>query len=322
MLTLYPKIKPYKEHTLAVDPIHTLYIEEVGNKEGIPVLFVHGGPGAGTAPFHRCFFDPETYRIILFDQRGCGRSTPHASLEKNTTQDLVSDIEAIREHLGISHWVVFGGSWGSTLALVYAETYPKRVMGLILRGIFLCEKRDVRWFYQEGASFVFPDYWEEFIQPVAEAERGNLVAAYYRLLTSENDFMRSNAARAWSLWEGRCATLQPNPDLQKHFSELHFALALARIECHYFTHDSFLEEDFILKHAQKLKGIPGVIVHGRYDMVCPLENAWRLHKAWPTSELQIIRDAGHAATEPGITDALIRATQNMARRFGKKNGGA
>jgi proline iminopeptidase len=231
-------------------------------------------------------------------------------------------MEVIREYLGISQWVVFGGSWGSTLSLVYTLTHPSRVMGLILRGIFLCGKRDLHWFYQEGASFIFPDYWEEFIQPVAEVERLDLISAYYRLLTSDNDFTRSNAARAWSVWEGRCATLQPNPELQKHFSELHFALALARIECHYFVHDSFLGENFILNNAHKLRGIPGVIVHGRYDVVCPLENAWKLNKAWPEAELQIIRDAGHAATEPGTTDALVRATQNMARRFGKKNRGA
>lgn len=318
MLTLYPKIKSYKEQTLSVDNLHTLYIEEVGNPTGIPIVFVHGGPGAGTDPFHRCFFDPEIYRVILFDQRGCGRSTPHAALEHNTTQDLVADMEAIRELLGISRWVVFGGSWGSTLSLVYAETYPSKVMGLILRGIFLCEKRDIEWFYQQGASFIFPDYWEEFIQPIAEKDRHDMISAYYQLLTSNHDFTRSAAARAWSTWEGRCATLQPNPELQKHFSELHFALALARIECHYFKHRAFLEEGFILKNARQLQSIPGVIVHGRYDVVCPLENAWKLHKAWPEAELNIVRDAGHAATEPGITDALIRATKEMAKRFGNK----
>lgn len=322
MLTLYPKIKPYKEHTLSVDNLHILYIEEVGNPTGIPIVFVHGGPGAGTEPFHRCFFDPEIYRIILFDQRGCGKSTPYATLEQNTTWNLVADMEAIREFLGISQWVVFGGSWGSTLSLVYGQTHPSKVMGLILRGIFLCEKRDIGWFYQQGANFIFPDYWEEFIQPVAEKDRHDMISAYYQLLTSDNDFTRSAAARAWSTWEGRCATLQPNPELQKHFSELHFAVALARIECHYFKHQAFLEAGFILKNAQQLQNIPGIIVHGRYDVVCPLENAWKLHTAWPQAELNMVRDAGHSATEPGITDALIRATQSMAKRLGGKNSGA
>lgn len=322
MLTLYPKIKPYQEHELSVDPLHTLFIEEAGNPDGIPILFVHGGPGAGISPYHRTFFDPEKYRIILFDQRGCGRSTPHACLEKNTTWDLVEDMEVIRQKLGVERWVVFGGSWGSTLALVYAIKHPDRVLGLILRGIFLCEKRDIHWFYQEGANYIFPDEWEEFINPVAPEARGDMIKAYYQLLTSENEFTRSGAARAWSVWEGKCATLQPNTDLQKHFSELHFAMALARIECHYFMNHAFMAEGFILENVSKLREIPSVMIHGRYDVVCPLENAWRLSRAWPHAELQIIRDAGHAATEPGITDALIRATREMARRFGKINGGA
>ena len=308
MLTLYPDIKPYANHSLRVDSVHTLHIEECGNPQGLPVVFVHGGPGAGCEPYHRRFFDPNTYRIVLFDQRGAGRSTPHADLSNNTTQHLVADMEFIRNHLGIECWVVFGGSWGSTLGLVYAETHPERVLGLILRGIFLCTPWEIRWFYQEGANHIFPDHWEDYVKMIAVDERDDMVSAYYRLLTGDNEIARMAAAKAWSTWEGRCSNLKPRTEVINHFSDPRTALSLARIECHYFTNDSYLEQDQIIRDAQRLKDIPGVIVHGRYDVVCPVENAWRLHQAWPHAELRIIADAGHSATEPGIIDALVNAT--------------
>ncbi|HEY7886263.1 MAG TPA: prolyl aminopeptidase [Cellvibrionaceae bacterium] len=315
MLMFYPEIKPYARHQIAVDAPHELYVDESGNPDGIPVLFVHGGPGAGCGKYDRRFFDPEAYRIILFDQRGCGRSTPHAELEGNNTQALVEDIERIRQELGIDKWVLFGGSWGSTLSLIYAETYPERVLGMILRGIFLCRERDLNWFYQDGASSIFPDYWQDFMAPIAEDERHDLIRAYYKRLTGDNELLTMGAAKAWSLWEGRCATLRPNQDVVDSFSNPYKAMALARIEAHYFVHKAFLEEDQIVNNATRLAGIPGVIVHGRYDMVCPLENAFALQKAWPEAELQIIRDAGHASREAGIVDALVRATDNMARKL-------
>lgn len=315
MLILYPDIKPYKTHQLNVETPHQLYIEECGNPEGIPVIFVHGGPGAGCSKQDRCFFDPERYRIILFDQRGAGRSTPHANLKNNNTQALVSDIEAIRELLGLEKWLLFGGSWGSTLSLIYAETYPNRVMGLILRGIFLCRPQDLNWFYQDGASHIFPDYWEDYLHPIPADERGDMMAAYYNLLTGSNELAKMGAAKAWSLWEGRCATLRPNHDMVEAFSDPHLAVSLACIEAHYFVNKAFLEEDQIIRNADLLAGIPGIIVHGRYDMVCPLDNAFALHRVWYDSELHIIRDAGHASREPSIVDALVRATRDMAKRF-------
>jgi proline iminopeptidase len=280
------------------------------------VVFVHGGPGAGCETYHRQFFNPDSYRIILFDQRGCGRSLPHAELADNNTQALVMDMEAIRGMLGIERWIVFGGSWGSTLGLLYAEAHPSRVLGLILRGIFLCRPRDIHWFYQEGASGLLPDYWQDYLQPIPVAERDNLVAAYYRRLTGDDELARMAAAKAWSVWEGRASTLLPRDSVVGHFSKPFTALSLARIECHYFMHDSFLKPDQILRDATRLHGIPGVIVHGRYDLVCPVEQAWALHKAWPQARLQIIPDAGHSATEEGIVDALISATGQFALRFG------
>ncbi len=315
MRDIYPKIKPYVTHTLRVQDPHRLHVEECGSPDGIPVLFVHGGPGAGCSPVHRCFFDPEKYRIILFDQRGCGKSTPHASLENNTTQDLVTDMEFIRDYLGINKWLLFGGSWGSTLSLVYAQTHPDRVLGLVLRGIFLCRPHEIRWFYQEGASHIFPDYWEDYLKPIAQAERGDLLKAYQQRLSSENEVARMAAAKAWAKWEGRTSTLHPSKTVVDHFSEPHNALSLARIECHYFSHDSFLDPDQILRDAGCLAGIPGVIVQGRYDVVCPMQSAWDLHHVWPDAELQIIPDAGHSALETGIIDALVRATDDMARRL-------
>lgn len=318
MLTPYPDIKPYATHRLAVEAPHNLYIEECGNPAGVPVLFVHGGPGAGITERSRCFFDPEVYRIVLFDQRGAGRSTPHADLSNNTTQALVGDIEAIRELLGIERWVVFGGSWGSTLSLVYAQTHPTRVLGLILRGIFLCRDEEIDWFYQSGAKWVFPDYWEDYIAPIPPAERGNLLQAFYKRLTSANEIERMGAAKAWSVWEGRTATLRPDKHTVDFFSDPHVAMSLARIEAHFFVHHAFLRPNQILNDAHKLHGIPGIIVHGRYDLICPLENAWLLHKAWPDAQLNIIRDAAHAASEAGITDALIHATREFGARFAKK----
>lgn len=314
MRPLFPEIVPYNEFHLRVDDIHELYVEECGEPDGIPVLFVHGGPGAGCEPWHRQFFDPEVYRIILFDQRGSGRSTPHASLENNTTQDLVADIERLREHLDIDRWLLFGGSWGSTLSLVYAQTHPERVTGLILRGIFLCRPREIQWFYQEGASRIFPDYWQDFIEHIPEDERDDLVSAHYQRLTGDDEVARMASAKAWSIWEGRTSNLHPKPSVVNFFGAAHTALSLARIEAHYFMHDSFLAPDQILNDTGRLEGIPGVIVQGRYDIVCPMESAWELHQRWPGSMLEIIPDAGHSASEPGIVDALVHATIEMARR--------
>lgn len=308
MRSLYPEITPYAEHYLPVDDLHTLYIEESGHPQGLPVLFIHGGPGGGSSPQHRRFFNPERYRIIVFDQRGCGRSTPHACLERNTTQHLIADIESIRCHLEIKEWLLFGGSWGSTLALAYAQEHPEAVLGLILRGIFLCRDQDIQWFYQRGASAVFPDYWQDYLQVIPEEEREDLLQAYYQRLTSDNELARMAAAKAWSVWEGRCSTLQPNSDLAAHFAEPHVALAMARIEAHYFVHQAFLAPDQLLKNATRIRHFPCILVHGRYDLVCPLEQAHALHQVMPDAELHIIRDAGHSAFEPGITDNLIRAT--------------
>jgi proline iminopeptidase len=314
---LYPRIKPYATHQIEVDPPHILHVEEAGVPEGIPILFVHGGPGAGCLPYHRTFFDPEVYRIILFDQRGCGRSIPHAELEGNNTQALVQDMERIREFLGIERWILFGGSWGSTLSLVYAETHPEKVMGLILRGIFLCRPQEIDWFYQAGgASKVFPDHWLEFESVIPEEERDNMVAAYYKRLTGENELARMAAAKAWSRWEGQTSTLHPSNSVVSTFTEPFTAMSLSRIECHYFMNDSFLEPNQILNNAHKLADIPGIIVQGRYDIVCPMESAWQLYNAWTDSELHIIPDAGHSASEPGIVDALVRATRQFADKFG------
>ncbi|WP_417500849.1 prolyl aminopeptidase [Marinobacter sp.] len=311
MLTLYPDIKPYAKHRLAVEAPHELYVEESGNPEGIPVLFVHGGPGGGCEDYHRRFFDAERFRIILWDQRGAGRSTPLAELKGNSTDKLVQDMETIRTFLGVERWLLFGGSWGATLSLVYAQTHSERVMGLVLRGIFLCRPRDISWFYQDGASRVFPDYWQDFEAPIPVDERDDMVSAYYRRLTSSNELEQIQAAKAWSIWEGRCATLHPNPRVIEHFGHPHVAIALARIECHYFMNASFLEDNQIIRDAHKLRHVPGIIVHGRYDMVCPLDNALALSKAWPEADLRIIREAGHSASEPAIVDALVRGVDEV-----------
>ncbi len=311
MHKLYPEIRPNTTHSLPVSDGHVLYVEECGNPRGLPLLFVHGGPGAGCEEYHRRYFDPTLFHIILFDQRGAGRSKPHAGLEGNTTQKLVEDMEAIREFLGIQRWFLFGGSWGSTLSLVYAQTHPKRVRGLVLRGIFLCRPWEIRWFYQEGANRVFPDYWEEFVAPIADEARHDLVQAHYRLLTGADEVSRMASAKAWSVWEGRTSTLAPHSAVVDFFSDPHVALSLARIEAHYFVHDSFLERNQILRDAYRLEGIPGFIVHGRYDIVCPVQNAWELHRVWPDSRLEIIPQAGHSAREPGTVSALVDAVLKL-----------
>ncbi len=315
MLGLFAPIKPYVTHHLDVDDRHTLYIEECGNPSGQPVVFLHGGPGAGCATYHRQYFDPDVYRIVLFDQRGCGKSIPHASLENNTSQDLVADIEKIRSHLGIQQWVVFGGSWGSTLGLLYAQTHPESVSGLILRGIFLARERDVRWFYQEGTSRLFPDYWESFIKPVPDNERDDMLAAYYRILTGEDEVKKLRAAKAWSIWEGMTATLQTNNGVVDSFADSHAALSIARIECHYFVNHCWLEPDQLVRDVDKIRHIPTYLIHGRYDVICPVEQAWELSSVWPEAELIIVPDAGHAVVEPGITTALLKATRELAIRL-------
>ena len=315
MTKAFPAIRPYHTQTIAVSYPHELYIEESGNPDGIPVLFVHGGPGGGTRATDRCFFDPDKYRIILFDQRGSGQSTPHALLDDNNTNALLSDIEVIRAELDIDRWVVFGGSWGSTLSLVYAQSYPELVLGLVLRGIFLCRDEDINWFYQNGVKHVFPDYWKDYVQVIPEDERDNLLDAFYKRLTGDNELERMAAAKAWSILEGRCATLRPDEDFVAHFANPHLAIAMARIEAHYFVNKAFLEPNQIVNNAYKLKDIPATIVHGRYDMVCPVNQAFALSSAWPEANLEIIVDAGHSSSESGIVDALIRATERLAHHL-------
>jgi len=315
MRTLYPPIEPYAHGMLPVSEVHTIYYEQCGNPDGHPVVFLHGGPGGGIVPEYRRFFDPSAYRIVLFDQRGAGKSTPHAELKENTTWHLVADIERLREHLKIDKWVVFGGSWGSTLSLAYAETHPERALALILRGIFLCRKKEIDWFYQEGASAIFPDVWREFLRLIPEDERSDMLQAYYRRLTSDDEAKRLEAARAWSIWEGSTSKLFPDPNLIEHFAEPQLALSLARIECHYFVNNIFLEsENQLIENVGKIRHIPAVVVQGRYDVVCPMMSAWDLHEAWPEAELQVIPDAGHSALEPGITSALVGATDRFREK--------
>ena len=306
---LYPPIEPYHLGRLQVDARHDLYFEESGNPAGKPVVFLHGGPGGGTDPKHRRFFDPSAYRIILFDQRGCGQSEPFASLDDNTTWHLVDDIESLRKYLLIDRWQVFGGSWGSTLGVAYAETHPARVTELVLRGIFMFTERESEWFYGNGTRMLFPDAWEAFIAPIPDHERGDLIAAYYKRLTSDNPDVRISAARAWSLWESRVATLLPDPGAIAHCDDVNFITPFSRIECHYFFHRGFLQhERQLLDDATRLHHIPTTIVHGRYDVICPPENAWNLHRALPQSELVIVPDGGHSAFEPSIAAALRAAT--------------
>lgn len=309
MREFYPEVEAYKTGMLKVSDVHTLYYEEAGNPNGKPVVFVHGGPGGGVDASMRRFFDPKVWRVILFDQRGCGKSTPFSELKDNTTWDLVADMEKLRTELKIEKWTVFGGSWGSTLALAYAISHAQRVESLILRGIFLLREKEIRWFYQEGASFIYPDAWDKYLEPIPENERHDLVTAFYKRLTSPDKEVRSKAAKAWSIWEGSTSKLYTDPSFVERFAGDEFADAFARIECHYFVNKGFFKEDgWLLKNIDKIRHIPAWIVQGRYDVVCPATSAWELHKAWPESKLFIINDAGHSASEPGIKSKLIEAT--------------
>lgn len=314
-LALYPPIEPYRSGWLDVDGGHRIYFEECGNPRGMPVAIVHGGPGGGCNPTMRRYHDPARYRIVLFDQRGCGRSTPNASLDDNTTWHLVADMERLRETLGIARWQLFGGSWGSTLALAYAETHPDRVTGLILRGIFLLRRSELEWFYQRGCSWIFPEAFAAFEAEIPPDERSDMIAAYHRRLTSADAKVRLAAARAWSIWEGTTLSLIQDPDRVRLFGAESYALAFARIECHYFVNGGFFESDGqLLANAWRIADIPGVIVHGRYDVVTPARNAYELKQAWPRAELRIVADAGHAMTEPGIVHELVSATRYLGRQ--------
>jgi proline iminopeptidase len=310
--TLYPPIEPYESGMLDVGDGHSVYWELCGTPGAKPAVFLHGGPGAAFGPDHRRLFDPARYQVLLFDQRGCGRSTPNGSLEANTTWDLVEDIEHLRRLAGVERWLVFGGSWGSTLGLAYAERHPDRVSELVLRGIFGCRREEIAWYYQDGASWLFPDLWEGFLAPIPTSERGDLVAAYRRRLTSDDPAVRLEAARAWSLWEGRTITLLPSQANADAFGRDEYALAFARIENHYFTHDSWLEPDQLIRDARLLADIPGVIIQGRYDVATPMRTAWELHRAWPEARFEVVPDAGHAWDEPGIQRLLVDATDRFA----------
>ncbi len=310
---LYPTVEPYKTGRLQVSSLHEIYYEESGNSEGKPVVFLHGGPGGGSEPKQRRFFNPTKYRIVNFDQRACGKSTPYASLEENTTWELVGDIEKLRQHIDVDRWQVFGGSWGSTLALAYAETHPDRVSELVLRGIFLLRKREIDWFYQEGASFLYPDAWEPYYSHIPEEERGDFLSAYYRRLTSDDRAVRLAAAKIWSGWEGATSKLFPDPSFASDYEKDEFALAFARIEAHYFYNRGFLKaDDQLLSEVAKIRHIPAVIIQGRYDVVCPMESAWALHRAWPEAELLITADGGHSAFDPPNSRALVAATDRFA----------
>ncbi|MCK5932230.1 MAG: prolyl aminopeptidase [Fulvimarina manganoxydans] len=309
---LYPPIEPFETGMLDVGDGHRIYWERCGTKGAKPVVFLHGGPGGGASPLHRRLFDPARYDILVFDQRGCGRSTPHACLEANTTWDLVADIERLREMVGAQRWQVFGGSWGSTLALAYAETHPNRVSELILRGVYMVTQSELDWYYRFGVSEMFPEKWERFLAPIPEAERGDMIAAYRKRLTGEDEAEKLACAKAWSTWEAETIKLIPNAELSAAFADAHFALAFARIENHFFFHRCWLEEGQLLDNAHRLAGIPGAIIHGRYDMPCPARTAYELSKAWPDAEFHIVEGAGHAFDESGILERLIEATD----RFG------
>ncbi len=312
--TFYPPIEPYESGMLDVGDGHSIYFERCGKPGGKPAIFLHGGPGGGLSPNHRRLFDPERYDVMLFDQRGCGRSTPHAGLESNTTWHLVADIERLRAMMGVEKCLVFGGSWGSTLALAYAETHPARVSELVLRGIYTVTEAELRWYYQFGASEMFPEKWERFQAPIPEAERGDMIAAYRKRLTSDDIATQIEAARAWSVWEGETITLLPDPQLSASHDDGHFALAFARLENHYFVHHCWLEEGQLIRDAHRLRAIPGTIIQGRYDMPCPARYAYALHKAWPEADFHLVEGAGHAYSEPGILDRLIRATDRFAEK--------
>ncbi len=311
---LFPETRPYRTGNLKVSDLHTIHFEECGNPRGKPLVFLHGGPGGGIEPIYRRYFSPKKWRIVLPDQRGCGKSKPFSELRENTTWHLVSDIEKLREHLGIDRWVVFGGSWGSTLALAYAETHPDRCKALVLRGIFMLRRSELQWFYQEGASHVFPEAWEQYLAPIPPRERGDMMKAYYKRLTSRDRRIRLKAARAWSIWEGSTSKLYFDPELVRKFGGGRFADAFARIEAHYFVNRGFLKtDDQLLRNVKKIRRIPGVIVQGRYDMVCPIRSAWDLRRAWPEAKLVVVPDSGHSMTEPGIRSALIEETERFAR---------
>jgi len=314
-MKLFPPIEPIETGRVRVSELHEIYYEVSGAIDGKPVIVCHGGPGGGSTPSMRRYFDPKKYKIIVFDQRGCGRSTPHAELEDNTTWALIADMETLRTRLGVETWQVFGGSWGSTLALAYAQTHPDRVSELVLRGIFTLRRSELSWFYQEGASAIFPDAWEGFLKPIPAAERSDMMAAYYKRLTGDDKKAQLEAAKAWSLWEGGTVSLMPSDERMHNFSSDVFALAFARIECHYFMNGGFFErDDQIFANMDRIRHIPGTIVQGRYDVVTPMETAWALHKAWPEADFDLVLDAGHAASEPGIIDALVRATNKYAER--------
>ncbi len=309
---LYPDIEPYDHGMLPVSDVHTLYYEQCGNPKGKPVVFLHGGPGAGCNAKSRRFFDPNHYRIVLFDQRGAGRSKPRAELKSNTTWDLVADIERVRQHLTIDRWQVFGGSWGSTLALAYAQTHPDRVTEIVLRGIFLLRRSEIEWFYQKGCDAIYPDAFEPYVSHIPADERGDLIAAYHKRLTSDDAAVRLAAAKTWSVWEGATSYLLQNADYIASTGADEFAIAFARIECHYFANRGFFDvDDRLLRNIESIRKIPAVIVQGRYDVVCPMRSAWDLHRAWPEAELRIVADAGHSAFEPGITNQLIEATDRF-----------
>lgn len=311
MRELYPEIEPYRQFDLPVGDGHTIHVEECGNPDGVPVLFVHGGPGGGSDARSRRFFDPDFWRIVLFDQRGCGRSTPFAETAANTTWHLVADMEAIRSKLGIERWALFGGSWGSTLALAYAEKHPERVTGLVLRGIFLARESEFDWFYYHGAPQIYPEHYPDFLAPVPASKRDDLIGAYEAMLHHPDGEVRERAAKAWSLWEARASMLVPDEEMIRKFSEPEKAVPIARLEVHYFINRCFLEHDQLLRDIGRIRHLPGSIVQGRYDMVCPPEAAWALHKAWPEAEFEWVADAGHSAIEPGITAALVRATDRL-----------
>ena len=312
-MELFPNIEPFNTFYLPVSDLHTIYVEESGNKNGKPVIFLHGGPGGGVDPKYRRYFNPDKWRIIMFDQRGCGKSTPFAELKENTTWDLVDDIEKIRKHLSIDRWVVYGGSWGSTLSLAYSQTYPDSCKALILRGIFLVRKKEIHWFYQEGASKIFPDDWQSFIAPIPIEKRDNLLEAYYNLLIGKDSSKKIEAAKAWSTWEGSTVRLIQDKDFIGDFSDEKFAEAFARIESHYFMNNAWFNSDnLLIEIVDKIRHIPAVIIHGRYDVICPVENAWELHQAWPESELHIIPDAGHSIFEEGIKDKILEYTEKFS----------
>ena len=312
--SLYPEIQPFRQGFLPLDSIHTMYWEESGNPNGVPVVFLHGGPGAGSSPAHRRLFDPSYYRIVIYDQRGAGRSTPLGEIHDNTTIHLINDLELLRQHLGIDHWLVFGGSWGSTLALTYAETHPERCLGLILRGIFLCRKSEIDWFLY-GLRNLFPEAWQKLVEPLSEDERHDILAAYYQRLLNPDPEIHMPAARSWGIYEGSCSTLLPNPSVVNYFASDTVALGLARMDAHYFTHNIFLPENSILNNVHKLRNIPATIVQGRYDAVCPIISADDLHQAWPQAEYIVIDDAGHSVWEPGIQSALMHAMENKFKQL-------